>query len=303
MTSMPCSAKWPAGADSREHQQLRRVDGPAGKDDFPRRPCLGFSLSRPVDHSDGTPALDDESGCKSISDDPEIAPRCDRNEIHARDTGPHATWRGRAIGASESFLLAAVDIPGEGIARLDAGLNEGIVERIAGPCRRNAERTVRTVPVVATFVVTFGAPEVRQHLCEGPAPAALLCPAVVVARVAANVHHAVDRRGAAQNPPPGMVDPPVVEVWLLFRRVTPVEPRAADGTGECARHVHAPVTVGGAGLQEKDPNVRILAQAVRQNGARRTGADDDVVPHRHGRHLSNRRKSRASASYQLPWPR
>ena len=99
---------------------------------------------------------------------------------------------GRAIGATESLLLPAIDIFGLRITGLDAGPHECVTKRIRHLTDRYCQRPVGTVIVVRPERVRLGTLEVRQDVGVRPAVAPRLSPTVVVTSVAADVHHAVD---------------------------------------------------------------------------------------------------------------
>src|SRR5882757_6373254 len=65
-------------------------------------------------------------------------------------------------------------------------------------------------------------------------------------------------------------------MWLPHGRVVPVL-RAPQQRADSGRHVDQVVAVRTAGLQEQDSDIRVLAQAVGEDAARRPGANDHVV--------------------------
>ena len=65
--------------------------------------------------------------------------------------------------------------------------------------RRHAQRAVVAVIGIGCALAVFGAAEVGQHIGIAPAAAARLRPAVIVTRMAAHIHHAVDGGGTAQH--------------------------------------------------------------------------------------------------------
>ena len=151
--------------------------------------------------------------------------------------------------------------------------------------RRHAQRAVLAVIGIGRALAVLGAPEVGQHVGIAPAAAARLRPAVIVARMAAHIHHAVDGGGAAQHAAARMAEPPVVEIRLRLGRVGPVEAVVGEQPPEARRHVDRPVAIDRPRFQQQDAHIRVLGQARRQHAAGRSGADDDVVEGLHPRAL------------------
>src|ERR1700731_1718164 len=77
--------------------------------------------------------------------------------------------------------------------------------------------------VVSTVLVALRPSEVGQGVCKRPALATKLAPPVIVAGVAANVDHAMDRGGAAPGAASWPIEFAIVEVMLALRFVVPVE--------------------------------------------------------------------------------
>ena len=121
------------------------------------------------------------------------------------------------------------------------------------------------------------ATEVGQDVVVAPAAAARLRPQVEIPRVPAHEAHAVDRGGAAQDPPARMGDAPAVEEGLGLGREGPVVARALQRIGHGRGHLDAPVAVLRPGLQEQDPHRRIGREPVGDDATGRAGADDHEV--------------------------
>ena len=125
-----------------------------------------------------------------------------RMQIAPRRAPALAVVDGQLVG-SEAFLLKAVEIVGQRMAGLGArGYRRGenrIWRRRLGDLQRSLPAVVR----VRTALQRLGTLEVGQHVGIAPAGQAHLAPLIIVARVAANIDHAVDRGGSAPALPSG----------------------------------------------------------------------------------------------------
>ena len=144
------------------------------------------------------------------------------------------------------------------------------------PCR------VRIGPSPPRYAVrasreTFGALEIGKHFAVAPARRPHRDPALVVERVAAHEHHAVDGRRAAQHPAPRSLHAPAVQPRLRHAPVVPVETAHAHRLPEGGGHVEPDTGGLPARLEEQNAGIRILAQTMGEHAAGGSCADDDVV--------------------------
>ena len=123
--------------------------------------------------------------------------------------------------------------------------------------------------------MVLGFAEIRQHIIPAPAGIAELVPMVVICRLPAHVDHAVDRRTAAEDAAPRILDRTTVEARLRCRFEPPIGARIADAVEIADRDMHPVVMVGPTGLDQQ--NGVPLGQTVGQNAPRRAGTDDDVI--------------------------
>ena len=109
------------------------------------------------------------------------------------------------------------------------GLDEGAVERIAHVVAVGdmllASGAAVAIPAIGTIL---GPLKVGQHILITPSACAVALPIVEVTSVAAHEDHAVDRRGAADNLAPRLMDRPAAETRLGLGIEAPVK----------ALHVH-----------------------------------------------------------------
>ena len=264
------------GADARQHQELGRVDGPAREDDLAPRRGLDRAAVQAAGEAHGAAALEHHPLGQALRPDREVRARPRAVEVGAGGAPAHPVADG-AVHPAEALLLVAVDVLGHGIAGLPARLDEGVVERVGQGAVARVERPVVAAVAVTAFFPRLGALEVGQHVRIGPAPRPGAVPGLEVHGVAADVHHAVDGRGAAEQPPARAGDAPPVEVGLRLGAVVPVGPLDVHRHGERARHADQRRPVVAAALDQQDGRGPVLGEAVGHDAAGGAGPDDDVV--------------------------
>jgi hypothetical protein len=276
-----------AGADAREHQELRRVDRGGREDDLaPGRDGLrGLAAA---DHDARGAALADHHPLGEAAQDLHPA-RPQRRPQVGVGRGPAPPAPDRRLHRAEALLFLAVVILGRLETRLPAGLDEGVVERVGARAARHVQRAVGAAPRALAAVPAFHALEVGQDVGIGPAGRAHLGPGVEIAGMAAHVDHAVDRGRAAEHLAARHHEAPVAEMRLGLGEVAPVVAGHVHRKAERRWHLDEGARVRAAEFEHQN-RVAGLAEPV---GKRRTGracADDDEI----GLHQRQRRP-RASA--------
>src|SRR5699024_6607096 len=184
---------------------------------------------------------------------------------------------GGAIDAAKAFLAIAVDVITVAVTSLLAGSDEGGVQRGCWPAGGNADVAVTTVIIVRAVFVPFRAHEVGQDVAIAPAVAAALLPAVVIQCMTADVHHAVDRRRAAECTAARRIHLALVQTRLWLGMIVPVEVLRVDRVTHARRHVDHPGVGARAGFQQKHARTGVVAQAVGEHTTGGTGADNNVI--------------------------
>ena len=156
-------------------------------------------------------------------------------QVGTRRTVAPAAVRG-ALHYEEAFLLVAVDIFGVRVARLHSGLDVGAAQGVELARSGDLERPFSTSEIVSPAVAGLHALEVGQAVRIGPASELVRGPTVVVERVAAEVHQAVDGRRAAHHPPARIVDGLAIQVTLRLTVVGPVVALALERHREGRGH-------------------------------------------------------------------
>ena len=208
--------------------------------------------------------------------DAQVRPLADRIEIAARRAHAHAGGD-RRLAHGDAVLLGAVVV---GIVRqcrprrrLDQCLEDRLARLGVGDAKRPG---AAAEALVAAAVIRFHAPEERQHVLVAPALVAHLRPAVEVLCLAAHEGHAVDRARAAQQAAARHRDAPPLGVGLGLGAVEPVGGGVGDQPCRADRN-ERPGMAGRTCLQEQHLVARVGRQTVGDDGARRSGADDDEV--------------------------
>ncbi|MNO89958.1 hypothetical protein D3C76_814570 [compost metagenome] len=263
-------------ADPGQHQQLRAAEGAGAQQHLAARLQLhALALDRHL-HAGGALALQDDALGAGAGHHGEVAVQlADRLEEGRGGAPAAAVADGHVIGA-DAFLLGAVEVGVVVVAgalrRLDEGTGGGMLLRPA-----DVQLAIAAVEFAAAAMVLLALAEVRQHLVVGPAGIAQLRPVVVVAAVAADVDHAVDRAAAAQRLAARLVAAAPAEARLRNGVEGPVDVFGRQDGGDAERRVDQRGSVLRAGFQQADPHGRIGAQAVGEDAAGGAGANDDVV--------------------------
>ena len=182
-----------------------------------------------------------------------------------------------AIRAPEAFLLVPARVLAIGISCLQRRLEERAVEGMLDLRRGHLQRPTVAAVVVGAAIVGLHLLEVRQAVGVGPLRQVVAGPAVEVERVAADEHHAVDGRGAAQDLAARAVNSPPVHVGLRIGVVVPVVAVVVQRPVERGRDPDQESAVARARFEHEDLGSGILGQPRREHAARGAGADDDVV--------------------------
>ena len=205
----------------------------------------------------------------------EVGARARRVEVGHRGRAALAVAHGQLVEA-DALLVGAVEVGVGAVARRLRRRHPRLDHAILRTAVRDAKRTVGAVALGLPAGVPLGSLEVGQHVGPAPARRTQRRPVVEVGRCAAHVEHGVHRRGTAEHLAPREEVAAVVELWLGLGYVVPVAV-----TGELAPPQGwngEELAVGGAArLDEDDLDRRVLAQARREGGAGRAGADDHVI--------------------------
>ncbi len=100
---------------------------------------------------------------------------------------------------------------------------------------------------------------------------------IVVARLAAHVDHAVDRRAAAEHAAARVIEGAAIQPGLGLGLEAPIGARIVLRIEIADRHMDPDVIVAAAGLEQQHADVGIGRQPVGEHAPGAAGADDDIV--------------------------
>ena len=190
--------------------------------------------------------------------------------------------RGHVHGP-QAFLLIAVHILSNRIARLLARFDKRAVQRVAHGSGADLEWAAVAAVGITADRARFGLFEVGQAMRIRPVLHAVLqSPTLVIQGMAAHIDHAINGRGATQGFAARTVDAPLVHKWLGLGLVLPAIARIGHGVGERRGHMDKDAVVIATSLDQKHAHLSVLAQAVGKHATGRTGAHDDVIKFRQG---------------------
>ena len=198
-------------------------------------------------------------------------------QVGTRRTVAPAIFRG-ALHHEETFLLVTVDVFSERVAGLNTRFDVGSMQGTQIACGGDFERAVAAPEFVPASIAGLHAFEVGEAVRESPAGELVRGPAIVVERVSAEVHQAVDGGRAPHHFPARTGEGLAVQVWLRLTAVRPVVSVVSEGNRVRRRHskgveaaIHRPR------LEHAYRGVGVLRQTVGEHAAGRTGPDNDVV--------------------------
>ena len=262
------------GSDAGEHEQLRRVVGAAAEDHLALgAQLLGLPELAGFD-ADRLGALEQHAAHVHVGHHGEVRPLGGRVQVGDGGARAHAAALGHLVHA-DAVLLVPVEVVVARHASLLAGVDEGVRDAVVRALLADRQRAAGPVPLRRAALVVLGLDEVGQQVGGAPAGDA---PVVVVAAVAADVDHRVDRRGAAEHAPARQRDATPAALVLGRRVVVPVDLRAAE-LQIAERHVDVLQRVRRAGLEQQHLHVWVLAETVGEHTTRRSCTDDHVVVH------------------------
>src|ERR1700761_7426876 len=206
---------------TRKLQELRRINRAATENDLAPRAHLPLTSATPVVDTDRAAPLEGDLSREGMNGDLKVRAFHRRPEIGVGGRPSHAVPHRHAERA-KSLLPLAVEVIAHRVAGLPAGLDEGVIERIAFAPMRICQGSRASTVGVSSALETLGATEVGEHVSIAPPFRALLFPALEIERMPAHIDHAIDRRRAAQNLASRTSDAPTAEMWLWLATVTPI---------------------------------------------------------------------------------
>ena len=274
---MPCLAERRAVADARQHQQLRGLERAGGDDHLAPRADLLQLLALAVFDADRALALEQDAGGVRAGLDAQIGAAAHmRMEIGARRAPAFAVLLRQLIDA-EAFVVLGIEVVADPELALARALQKDLLHRIVGAQFVDGERAALAVILAVEIGVVFRAFEIGQHVGIRPAGIAECGPLIVVAAVAADIDHGVDRGGAAEPLAARLIADAAVEALLRHGVEGPVVDLAGDHQHQRERRGHHPIVVPAAGVQHRHRGVGILGEPARHRAAAGTAAHHDKI--------------------------
>jgi hypothetical protein len=253
-------------ADAGAHQNDRRTDGAARKDDVQVR--LDRLTTAVLDNVD-TPASiagDRKSVDKATGAEVEIRPGERRREIGVGDALTPSLDDGQRVEGRSRQTWTVVLIGRREAVGL-AGRHIGECQRMGIAGRHQGDWTGVAVKGGARAIGSFRADEIGHQVGITPAVAARRNPAFEVVGVAAHMGHGVERGGTTDDLAPRPIVDPVRGMALRHRTIGPVD-GAALQQGPLRRLGDARIGGGTTGLDQANLEMGILAEAGGQNRSR-----------------------------------
>src|SRR5437588_10962525 len=173
-----------------EHQQFGSIESASAKDHLPfGGDHTRVSVSRNLDPA-CLAMLDDDPLYKGVFHDVEVWPLDCRREIRARRT-PAESLRDKCLGNVDPFLFISVVVWRESEPCLFSATQECVIEFVFCPTTADLHRSVAAAPFVGSESPRFHLPNVRQAMGIVPIQQAIICPTVIIHRIAAVVDHGV----------------------------------------------------------------------------------------------------------------
>ena len=160
-------ARWAAGPDAGEHQQLRAVDRAAAEQHLARRRGRDLAAAGAVGHPGGAAALDHDAGGERAGLDVEVLAVAHRLEVGLVDR-PAATLVAGHLVEPGALLLGAVEVVGGLHPGADRALDPEVGQLVGVAAVLDVQRPVLTVVRRAEPGVALGADEVRAARRRSP---------------------------------------------------------------------------------------------------------------------------------------
>ncbi len=263
--------------DAGQHHQLRGVDRAAAQHDLRLGPRGLDGAAREVLDTHGPGAVHQHPGRQGTGTDREVRPAADLGAEVGLGGRPATAAVAGDLVATRTHLRLAVEVVVGREPALPRRLQPGQGALVGVATVLDVQRPVGAVEGVGTAGVALAPHEVGQHVGVGPADGTeVALPAVEVGAGAADVHHRVHRRAAAERLHPRPVGALAAETRLRGRGVVPVPP-GLEQVGEGRGHRDLERVGLGSCLEQQDRGARVLAQARGDDGAGAAGPDHDVV--------------------------
>src|SRR5690348_3353380 len=165
-----------------------------------------------------------------------------------------------------------------------AGFAKRVDQRFIVAGEADHDRAVAAAIFAGPAFPAFLSLEIGQGMSIGPLRQPALGPAVVIAAIAADIAHDIDRGGAADHLAARAFDAAAVESRLGFREIHPVMQPVREDLAPAERDVDQGIAIPAARFEQHHAHIGVFGQAMGEAAPGRAGADDDVVIAQRARH-------------------
>lgn len=221
------------GTDTREQEQLRRIDCASRNDDFACRTSRSELAVLHVLHTNGLRVLDEDLRRGSVQGDVEILAVSDWSQKGARAADSDAVFAVR-LGHGEPCYSRAVHVVGQAVSLFNGGAQNVLGYRRQPRESLDVERPAAAVIITAEpgeLGIVLRTSEVRQYFRPGPSRVPEGRPVVVISRVTPDIHHPIVNRRTAEilaSRPAARATGRETRVRLVTRSVLPVNFRTCS---------------------------------------------------------------------------
>ena len=208
-------------ADTRKHEELRRVDHAAAQQHFAPGPGQHHLVPASILDADRARSLEDDAGRQCAGCHLEVGAPQGGTQIGGRGAAAPAV-ADRHLQTTESLLLRAVVVFGPAIAGALPSLGVGAEQTVLVTAELRRDRARTAAVGAGRALPAFLLDEVGQGVSVGPVGQPGRRPAVEIARIAAHESHGVGRGRPADHLAAGALDPAVVGARLGLGEIHPV---------------------------------------------------------------------------------
>ena len=265
------------GADSRHHEQVRRLDRSGAQNHAAPRPNHAVLRADAAFDPGGAPLLEQDACSQRLRDDPQVSSFSRRPQIGLGGGDTPAVLH-RQLIVARSFLRLAVEIVCSRDAARLRRRYEGFDQLMPPFDAADRHRPAAAVQLALGLIgIALRLDEIRQHVVPRPAGVSKPGPMVVILVLAADRNQPIDRARSAEHATARPVDPASVHVGIGLGVELPVDEWVPHRAAVSDRQLNPEPAVVRPRLQQGDAVARIGGEPVGQHATGGTRADDDEV--------------------------
>ena len=173
------------------------------------------------------------------------------------------------VGRAEPFLPIAVIVRRRRIARRLGRGDKSVMQRVVARAAGNVKRAAGAAPWCFAAMGMFHPPEIGQHVGIAPAGRTRVLPMRIVAGMAADIDHAVDRTGPADHLATRTDKRAPAQARFRLGKIAPVIAFHVHRIGQRRWHLDQRPGITATEFQHQNACGSILAQPVGKRAARR----------------------------------